>query len=155
MTYQEFIEILRPIKGDIVVILSACNSGSFIDILKASYANDEIYNRLNILCAAQRGVSACGIAEKTEEKSLDFYTYSLLLGLGWNMRTNTITTVAADSNGDGTVSFLEMAAYTNAKTKSVIKDYVKANGTKKPFTGNTAQNPQYFSANPSLPIWGK
>lgn len=153
ITYNQLITSLKAIDGDIVLIIAACNSGSFIAELKSRWASDEICGRLSVLCAAQSGISCCGLFADTEKQSYDFFTGRVVKGLGWDLRNQIPASGSSDYNKDGVITFDEFARYAKTFTPSDIKAYIKKSGTKKPFRGDKGQVPLYFSRNASLKLF--
>lgn len=142
VTATELYACLSQIKGKVVLILDSCNSGQFILNMQPRL-DKEKENRISVLTAVQGGVNASYYNVTSTSKAVDFFTYYLMYGLGYDEQKDKHDYVLrADSNGNGKVTLKEFFNYGKTATSS----YVSKSSTYKAkwFKGDKKQVPQSY-----------
>ena len=108
----------------------------------------------NFIALANSGYYVITAAHSTEEsvnmgydadedgildKHFGLFTYMLTQGSGWNMATNKVRSLSADSDGNGEITLHE--AYSYARYKAL--------------NSNPDQTAQVYPSNSSMVIWAK
>lgn len=161
--------VLDQIPGKKIVIIDSCHSGQMIGRstdASASVSKSEL-NEFNskVVTAfsaqtrgandlANSGYYVITAAHSTEEsvnmgydadddgvldKHFGLFTYMLTQGSGWNMATNKVRSLSADSDSNGEITLHE--AYSYARYKAL--------------QSNPGQTAQVYPANSSMVIWAK
>ena len=79
LTAKEIFSSVQAIKGNVILILDSCYSGTFINDMKSRLDDED--GRIAVLTAASN-TKATFYTNKA--KSVDFFTFFLLQGLGYN-----------------------------------------------------------------------
>ncbi len=79
LTAREIFNCIQPIRGNVVLILDSCFSGTFINDMKSKLDDED--GRIAVLTAASNTKASF---YNTKAKSVDFFTFFLLQGLGYN-----------------------------------------------------------------------
>ncbi len=136
ITAQEIFNCVSRINGSVVLILDSCYSGAFLQDMQAQL--DAMGGRIAVLTAAS-DTRASYYKVKKNKKSVDFFTFFLLKGLGYNHRQGWWNSnakgsrgaypgfLAADAtgNGDGIVTLGEAYAYAANSIAANIPGYMK------------------------------
>lgn len=158
---------LDTIPGKKIVILDSCHSGAMIGRSTDSAAGvskSELssFNKKVVSAFSQQsrsnlansGYYVITAAHSTEEcvsmgndadddgvidKYFGIFTYSLCQGSGWNMATNRVCSLSADSNDDGEITLHEAFSYARSKALS----------------SNPNQTAQVYPSNSSMVVWAK
>ena len=101
LTSREIFNSIQAIKGNVILILDSCYSGTFINDMKGKL-NDE-GGRIAVLTAASN-TKASFYTNKA--KSVDFFTFFLLQGLGYNEKEGWWTSNASAEKGSYPGCFL-------------------------------------------------
>lgn len=134
MTSKEIFSRIKKIRGSVVLIIDSCYSGAFIEDQKSNL--DAEGGRIAVLTAASN-TKATYYNKKAN--SVDFFTFFLLQGLGYNERDGWWNKnakakkgsypgyLAADKNGDGNgfVTLNEFYQYGRNCIDANIKSYMK------------------------------
>ena len=108
VTAGELMSWMSGIPGNVVLVLVSCRSGGFI--LDCSGSIDAAGN-ISVLTAQTYDQNASFYQGKTEGTTVEFLTYSLGRGLGYDQMNGTLPSMPADRNGDGQVSVAEAFSY--------------------------------------------
>lgn len=154
LTSKEIFDCVRRIRGKVVLIVDSCYSGAFIQDMSEKLAAQN--GRIAVLTAAY-DTRATYYNVNSENKSVDFFTFFLLQGLGFNEREGWWNLdssgnkgsypgyLAADAagNGDGAVTLGELFNYAYNCIRVNIPNYMK----KSWYWGDKTkvQDPQYYS----------
>ena len=142
ITATELYACISQIKGKVVLILDSCNSGQFITNMKSRLDMEE-NNRIAVLTAVQGGTNASYYDVTSTTKAVDFFTYFLLYGIGYDEKKDKLDyRLRADSNESGVVSLKEFFNYGKTATSA----YVSKSSTYKAswFHGSSYQVPQSY-----------
>ncbi len=135
ITGTELMAAISTIPSKVILILDSCYSGGFLTKFGGTVSSNP---NLAVLCAA--GADTKGSYwNTTGSDSVDFYTYSLLEGIGYEEKSGTTQALHGDANGDGAVSLAEAAAY----AKSATVYYVTTYSSYSKFAGTASQVPVY------------
>ena len=153
MTSQEILNCVSRINGSVVLILDSCYSGAFLQDMQGQL--DALGGRVAVLTAASDTRATYYKVKKTD-KSVDFFTFFLLKGLGYNHRDGWWNSnakgsrgsypgyLAADAagNGDGIVTLGEAFSYASNSIAANIPGYMK----KSWYWGDATrvQQPRYY-----------
>ena len=143
---SELMSQLEAIPGKVVVIMDSCHSAGLIETNSDRLIAQN--GRISIRAATQRPVSGSYWDVPNPLQSVDYFTYALLKGLGYNeadgiggsARGWLSWTSDADADGDGRVTVKELFDYAKAltvKLVTVYKDYTQ-------FRGDPTQTPTSF-----------
>lgn len=154
LTAQEIFDCVRRIRGKVVLIVDSCYSGAFIQDMSEKLAAQN--GRIAVLTAAY-DTRATYYNVANEDKAVDFFTFFMLQGLGYNEREGWWNVdssgnqgsypgyLAADiaGNGDGAVTLGELFNYVYNCIRVNIPSYMK----KSWYWGDKSkvQDPQYYS----------
>ncbi len=155
ITAQEIFNCLARINGSVVLILDSCYSGAFLQDMQGQL--DSMGGRIAVMTAAS-DTRATYYKVKKNKKSVDFFTFFLLKGLGYNHREGWWNSdakgsrgaypgfLAADAtggNGDGIVTLGEAYAYAANSIAANIPGYMK----KSWYWGDATrvQEPRYYA----------
>ena len=136
MSSQEIFNCVSRIRGNVVLILDSCYSGAFLQDMSGQLAAQG--GRIAVLTAASDTRATYYNVKKTE-KTVDFFTFFLLKGLGYNHRDKWWNSnaagkkgaypgyLAADAsgNGDGIVTLGEFYEYASKSIAANIPSYMK------------------------------
>ena len=157
MTSQEIFNCIRRIRGNVVLILDSCYSGAFLEDMGGQLTAQG--GRIAVLTAAS-DTRATYYNVKKAEKTVDFFTFFLLKGLGYNHRDKWWNSNAAGKrgaypgflaadvtggNGDGIVTLGEFYKYAENSIAANIPSYMKKNwywGDK-----TRVQKPRFYAGN--------
>lgn len=156
MTPQEIFNCIKRINGSVVLILDSCYSGAFLQDMQAQL--DAQGGRIAVLTAAS-DTRATYYKVKNTNRSVDFFTFFLLKGLGYNPRDSWWNKnekgkkgvypgyLAADvaGNGDGIVTLGEFFNYASRSIAVNIPGYMK----KSWYWGDPTrvQEPRFYAGN--------
>jgi hypothetical protein len=108
LTAKEIFNSIQAIDGNVILILDSCYSGTFINDMKSKLAAED--GRIAVLTAAS---NTRATYYNNKSKSVDFFTFFLLQGLGYNEKEGWWNKnsggdegsypgfFSADRNGDG------------------------------------------------------
>lgn len=160
--------VLDQIPGKKIVIIDSAHSGQMIGRSSGTSTVQEgelnTFNR-NVIMAfsaesrgendlANSGYYVITAAHSTEdratmgydsnsdgvlEKRFSIFAYSMCYGSGWNMATNSASSMAADSDGDGVITLYEAYSYARYKAQQ----------------SNPGQTAQVYPANSNMVVWAK
>ena len=160
---------LDQIPGKKIVIIDSCHSGQMIGRSTSSTAavskselnafNSKVVSAFSAQTRSADNLANSGYyvitaAHSTEEsvntgydgnsdgiidKHFGLFTYMLTQGSGWNMGTNTVRSLSADSDSNGEITLHE--AYSYARYKALLS--------------NPDQTAQVYPSNSSMVIWAK
>ena len=136
ITAQEIFNCVKRINGSVVLILDSCYSGAFLQDMQGQL--DAMGGRIAVLTAAS-DTRATYYKAKKNKPSVDFFTFFLLKGLGYNHREGWWNSnangsrgaypgfLAADAtgNGDNIVTLGEAYAYAANSIAVNIPGYMK------------------------------
>lgn len=161
--------VLDQIPGKKIVILDSCHSGQMIgrsagESARVSTSELNAFNSqvVSAFSAQTRGANDLAnsgyyvitAAHSTEEsvnmgydadqdgvmdKLFGLFTYALTQGSGWNMATNRVLSLSADSDGNGEITLHEAYSYARYQAQN----------------SNKNQTAQVYPANSSMVIWAK
>lgn len=134
LTAKEIFNSIQAIKGNVILILDSCYSGTFINDMKSKLDDED--GRIAVLTAASN-TKATFYTNKA--KSVDFFTFFLLQGLGYNEKEGWWTQNAdaekgsypgfflADKkgNGDGAATLGEFYSFASNCIDVNIPKYMK------------------------------
>lgn len=134
ITSTEIFNCVKRVRGSVVLILDSCYSGTFIEDMKGKL--DDQGGRIAVLTAAS---NTRATYYNKKSNSVDFFTFFLLQGLGYNERDGWWNKdskaskgsypgyLAADKkgNGDGIVSLGEFYDYAGKCIDANIPSYMK------------------------------
>ena len=144
----ELMAAVSTIPGKVVLILDSCYSGAFLDKFAGRAAANP---NLAVICSSH-GDTRSSYWNVTGRNSVDFFTYALLEGLGYEEKTGARLSLNADVNGDGVVTVAEAAAYATSKTQIYVAQY---SGNAK-FHGSAEQLPRYtVTGMENVPLVGR
>ncbi len=134
------------IKGTVVLVMDSCGSGGLIDALRSRL--DSQGGRISILASSHADTSSSFYSVSSQIKSVDYFTFALLHGLGYNESQDLINVphgfgtfgTPADSNGDGKVTVAEAFEYAKSLTMYMVQNKVGG----KNFYGTVNQVPQSY-----------
>ena len=129
-----------------MLIIDSCYSGVFITHMKSQLS--ELYGKVAVLTAAKK-TRACYYTGSEENGACDFFTHSLLQGIGYKIRIENgvhnryVGGMPADSGKtrNGMVTLSEFFNYGNTWTKKYVKKYKG----KSVLHGDPKQKPQYYA----------
>ena len=154
LTSKEIFNSIQAIRGNVILILDSCYSGTFINDMK-SKLNDE-GGRIAVLTAASNTRASF---YNNAKKAVDFFTFFLLQGLGYNEKEGWWTKnydgdeggypgfFSADKkgNGDGAATLGEFYSFASNCIDVNIPNYM----TKSWFWGETSkvQKTRFYAGN--------
>lgn len=169
LTVARLKSVLDQIPGKKIVIIDSCHSGQIIgrstsgtaSVSKAELnefnskvvtafsaqtrgANDLANSGYYVITAAHSTEQSVNTGFDADEdgvidKHFGLFTYMLTQGCGWNMGTNKVRSLSADSDSNGEITLHE--AYSYARYKALLS--------------NPEQTAQVYPSNSSLVIWAK
>ena len=169
LTVARLKSVLDQIPGKKIVIIDSCHSGQIIgrstsgtaSVSKAELnefnskvvtafsaqtrgANDLANSGYYVITAAHSTEQSVNTGYDADEdgvidKHFGLFTYMLTQGCGWNMGTNKVRSLSADSDSNGEITLHE--AYSYARYKALLS--------------NPEQTAQVYPSNSSLVIWAK
>ena len=118
ITAAELYGWLDAIQGNVVLMLDSCRSGGFIlDNASALIADGNI-----AVITAQTYNKNASYFVKADGSSIEFLTYALCWGLGYDYENGVPTgSLAADSNKNGEVTITECFQFAKSATTSLVK----------------------------------
>ncbi len=136
LSSQEIFNCVSRIHGNVILILDSCYSGAFLEDMAGQL--DAQGGRIAVITAAS-DTRATYYNVKKAEKTVDFFTFFLLKGLGYNHRDKWWTQNAAGKkgsypgylaadltgNGDGIVTLGEFYNYAANSIAANIPSYMK------------------------------
>ena len=136
LSSQEIFNCVSRINGNVVLILDSCYSGAFLEDMAGQLAAQG--GRIAVMTAASDTRATYYNVKKTE-KTVDFFTFFLLKGLGYNHRERWWNSNAAGKrgaypgylaaditgNGDGFVTLGEFYSYAENSIAANIPSYMK------------------------------
>lgn len=136
MSSQEIFNCVSRIRGNVILILDSCYSGAFLEDMTGQL--DAQGGRIAVMTAASDTRATYYNVKKTE-KAVDFFTFFLLKGLGYNHRDKWWNKNAAGKkggypgylaadiagNGDGIVTLGEFYDYGANSIAANIPSYMK------------------------------
>ncbi len=159
--------ILDQIPGKKIVIIDSCHSGQMIGRSGSASVSKSELNAFNsqVISAfstksrsadnlANSGYYVITAAHSTEEsvnmgydadddgildKHFGLFTYTLTQGSGWNMATNRVRSLSADSDGNGEITLHEAYSYARYKAQQ----------------SNPNQTAQVYPSGSSMVVWAK
>lgn len=159
--------VLDQIPGKKIVIIDSCHSGQMIGRSGSASVSKSDLNAFNsqvVSTFAQQSRSADNLANSgyyvitaahsTEEsvnmgydadgdgvidKHFGLFTYSLTQGSGWNMATNKVRSLSADSDSNGEITLHEAFSYARYKAQQ----------------SNPNQTAQVYPSGSSMVVWAK
>ena len=161
VTSNEIFKCVKRIKGRVLLIIDSCYSGTFLEDMADKL--DEQNGRISVLTAASN-TSATYYKVADTSRSVDFFTFFLLQGIGYNEKEGWYNADAAGSQGtapgylaadragnnDGQVTIGEFYDFAAKCIAANIPSYSK----KSWFWGNKNQKPRiYAGANADLVIY--
>lgn len=154
LTSQEIFNAVSRIRGNVILIIDSCYSGAFLQDMTGQL--DAQGGRIAVMTAAS-DTRATYYNVKKIEKTVDFFTFFLLKGLGYNHRDQYWTAnaagkkgaypgyLAADKSGnnDGLVTLGEFYDYAAKSIAANIPGYMK----KSWYWGDRSrvQEPRYYA----------
>ena len=99
---------MSGIPGNVVLVLVSCKSGGFIVDCSGSI---NAAGNISVLTAQTFDQNASFYQGKTGSTTVEFLTYSLGRGLGYDQMNGALPSMLADRNGDGQVSVAEAFSY--------------------------------------------
>jgi len=134
LTSREIFNSIQAIRGNVILILDSCFSGTFINDMKSKLDDED--GRIAVLAAASNTKATF---YTNREKSVDFFTFFLLQGLGYNEKEGWWTQNAeaekgsypgyflADrkGNGDGAATLGEFYSFASNCIDVNIPKYMK------------------------------
>ena len=94
LTSREIFNCIQAIKGNVILILDSCFSGTFINDMKGKLKEED--GRIAVLAAASNTKATF---YTNVDKSVDFFTFFLLQGLGYNEKDGWWTSNASAEEG--------------------------------------------------------
>lgn len=136
ITSSEIMNCVSRIRGNVILIIDSCYSGAFLQ--DASSTLKALNGRVAVMTAAS-DTRATFYNVKSTSKSVDFFTFFLLKGLGYNERDKWWNMNAAGDKGaypgylaadmagnnDGIVTVREFYRYASKSIASNIPNYMK------------------------------
>ena len=134
LTSKEIFNSVQAIGGNVILILDSCYSGTFINDMKSKLNGED--GRIAVLAAAS---NTRATYYNSTSKSVDFFTFFLLQGLGYNEKEGWWTAnaggdkgsypgyFAADrkGNGDGAATLNEFYSFASNSIDANIPTYMK------------------------------
>lgn len=121
-------QMLRGVKGRVIVLLDCCQSGAFIGSAAAKvYAESaaQVFTDSALLSGKYLVMTSCGAdedsyrisdtGENTEAAMSTVFSRALCEGLGWDLDNDRSVSLRADGNRDGAVTFTELWLYTRRR----------------------------------------
>ena len=108
VTSGELMSWMSGIPGNVVLVLVSCKSGGFIVDCSGSI---NAAGNISVLTAQTFDQNASFYQGKTGSTTVEFLTYSLGRGLGYDQMNGALPSMLADRNGDGQVSVAEAFSY--------------------------------------------
>ena len=123
ITSQELFNCVKRIRGRVVLIIDSCYSGTFLQDM--TWQLDDQGGRIAVLTAASNTRATYYNVSDTN-KAVDFFTFFMLQGLGYNESKGVWThALAADDDGNGKVTLDEFYGYAARSIAANIPDYMK------------------------------
>ena len=134
LTSGEIFDCVQGIRGNVILILDSCYSGTFINDMKSKLKAEN--GRIAVLTAASNTKATF---YNNKSKSVDFFTFFLLQGLGYNEKENWWNKNAAGDKGgypgyfsaditgnkDGAATLLEFYSFASNCIDVNIPKYMK------------------------------
>ena len=134
LTSSEIFDSLQGIRGNVILILDSCYSGTFINDMKGKLKAED--GRIAVLTAASNTKATY---YNNKSKAVDFFTFFLLQGLGYNEKEDWWTENAAGDKGgypgyfsaditgnnDGAATLLEFYSFASNCIDVNIPKYMK------------------------------
>lgn len=121
-------ELLRPVRGRMIVLLDFCQSGSFIGSTASQLLVDSATNCFTnsaLLNGKYLVMTSCGSDEdsyrlsdtgETNESAMStVFARALCEGLGWDLDNDRSVSLRADTDRNGVVTFTELWLYTRRR----------------------------------------
>ena len=150
VTSYELMNWLSGIEGRVVLVLTTCYSGGFIDDNMSRLA---AAGNISVVCSSHKTTNSSYFQHKEEKYNVDTFTYSLLYTLGFHEQEDTFHDMYADANGDNMVTVHEAFYASAAETLKTIKRIKGMSG----FKNSALQTVQYYIADgmEDIPIIGR
>ena len=117
VTSAELFSWLSAINGNVVLVLDSCKSGAFVDDCKSKLA---AAGNIAVMTAQIGTKNASYYVGRTERDQIEFMTYSFCKGLGYDLQFSTLVAMAADANGDGSVTVQEAISFAKSETTAQV-----------------------------------
>lgn len=141
MTANEIFHAIRRVRGRVIVVIDSCYSGALLGDLTEKL--DAEGGRISVMTAA-KDTRASYYNVSDTHRAIDFFTFFLLKGLGYDAHEHTWTGVmSADAagNNDGKVTLGEWFDYANNSILTNIPEYSRHSW----FWGHRNQTPCYYA----------
>ncbi|MDO4370415.1 MAG: caspase family protein, partial [Clostridia bacterium] len=148
VTSYELLNYMSGIQGNVILLLDSCCSGQFIIDTSDQMA---MMGNISVMTAQVADVRASWFNGASNATTIEFFTYALCYGLGFEMLETTLSSMPADNNPtNSAVTIDELFHYAITKTISTINqkraDYpgkVVVGGGSQPESG-WYQSPQIY-----------
>ncbi len=148
VTSEDLMNYMRNIRGNVVLLLDACNSGQFIIDTSEQMA---VWGNISVMTAQRADVRASWFNGDSNATTIEFFTYALCYGLGFEMLETTLSSMPADNNPtDNALTIDELFHYAYSKTIDTIAEKRSAYPSKVVVGGGSApesgwyQQPQIY-----------
>ena len=159
VTGSELMSRLEKIPGKVVLVLDSCHSGGFIDTNATRLESEN--GRIAVIASSHRSTVSSYWNVTQRQTSVDFYTYALLQGFGFNEAEGiggargwiANAGLYADQlgDGDGQVTLREWFDFAYTQTVELVKKWKN----QAQFRGSSTQVPQsFFGALMDLVLFG-
>lgn len=125
ITSSELLDWMRPIEGNVVLVLDSCRSGGF---LKDAQAEVEAEGNIAVITAQTYDRNASYFDGSSAATKVEFMTYVFCQGLGYEYDTQSWIGLQADANRDGLVSVSEVFSYTKSRVPKLVKQKAEDEG---------------------------
>ena len=153
MTSTEIFNCIRRIRGKVILIIDSCYSGTFIQDMRSNLDGEG--GRISVMTASSDTIASYQRSNDTQH-AVDFFTYFLLEGLGYEEKKGQYITnsegkrVITGANSSNVITLSSLYSWTS----SCISKYVPGYSGKSWFWGSKKQRCSYYAgANANLEIF--
>ena len=117
VTASEMMSWMSGIEGNVVLVLVSCRSGGFIVDCSGSIS---AAGNISVLTAQEYDKNASFYQGTSTATTVEFLTYALGRGLGYDQINGMMSSMGADKNGDGQVSVSEAFSYAKSDCEAQV-----------------------------------
>lgn len=125
ITSVELLNWLKPIEGNVVLVLDSCKSGGFLYDFEDEVAAEE---NIAVITAQTHDKNAAFFNGSSALRKVEFLTYVFCYGLGYDYSPDDTNyayfrnAMVADTNGDNLVTIQEIFDYTKRRVPTLVKE---------------------------------
>lgn len=119
VTSAELMEWISGIKGNVILVVDGCYSGGFIRDNAGALSRA---GNISVLTAQTHDKPASFYVGTTEASTVEYLTYALCYGMGYDQLRGKLASLPADRDGDDRVTVKEAFSYASSTTVAIVQD---------------------------------